>query len=168
MASAVLVTDCAGLASQVSEAVERQLAVLPRRDIAEASIENNGKIIVAKDIDAVIDIANAIAPEHLELCVADPFKYLDRIRNAGSIFMGRYCPEALGDYLAGPNHTLPTGGTARFSSPLSVDDFVKRSQFTYYTREALEKVSESIALFARQEGLEGHARSALIRTKTED
>ena len=168
MASAVLVTDCAGLAFQVSEAVERQLAVLPRRDIAEASIENNGKIIVAKDIDAVIDIANAIAPEHLELCVADPFKYLDRIRNAGSIFMGRYCPEALGDYLAGPNHTLPTGGTARFSSPLSVDDFVKRSQFTYYTREALEKVSESIALFARQEGLEGHARSALIRTKTED
>ena len=168
MASAVLVTDCADLAAQVSEAVDRQLAVLPRREIAEASIKNNGKIIVAKDIDAVIDIANRIAPEHLELCVADPFKYLDRIRNAGSIFMGRYCPEALGDYLAGPNHTLPTSGTARFSSPLSVDDFVKRSQFTYYTKEALEKVSESIALFARQEGLEGHARSALIRTLTED
>ncbi|MBR4500849.1 MAG: histidinol dehydrogenase [Clostridia bacterium] len=168
MASAVLVTDCADLAAQVSEAVERQLAVLPRREIAEASIKNNGKIIVAKDIDTVIDIANRIAPEHLELCVSDPFKYLDRIHNAGSIFMGRYCPEALGDYMAGPNHTLPTSGTARFSSPLSVDDFVKRSQFTYYTREALEKVSGSIALFARQEGLEGHARSALIRTRTED
>ena len=167
MASAVLVTDCADLAARVSEAVERQLSVLPRREIAEASIKNNGKIIVAKDIDTVIDIANRIAPEHLELCVSDPFKYLDRIRNAGSIFMGRYCPEALGDYLAGPNHTLPTSGTARFSSPLSVDDFVKRSQFTYYTREALEKVSGSIALFARQEGLEGHARSALIRTQTE-
>ncbi len=167
MASAVLVTDSGRLAKAVSEAVDRQLETLPRREIARASIDSNGKIIVAKDIEAVIDIANRLAPEHLELCVSEPFSYLDRIRNAGSIFMGRYCPEALGDYLAGPNHTLPTGGTARFSSPLSVDDFVKRSQFTYYTPEALKRVSGSIALFARQEGLEGHARSALIRSETE-
>jgi len=163
MASAVLVTDSMALAEAVSAELERQIPLLPRRDIARASIDNNGKIIVAEDLSAAIDIANEIAPEHLELCVSDPFAWLDKIRNAGSIFMGRYCPESLGDYFAGPNHTLPTSGTARFSSPLSVDDFVKKSQFTYYTAPALEAVSGKIAAFARQEGLEAHARSALVR-----
>ena len=166
-ASAVLVTDSPALAQAVAEEIERQLPLLERREIAGASIENNGKIIVAKDLDAVIDVANEIAPEHIELCVASPFDLLDRIKNAGSIFMGRYCPEVLGDYLAGPNHTLPTGGTARFSSPLSVDDFVKKSQYTYYTREALSKVAEDLACFAGMEGLTGHARSALIRFEDE-
>lgn len=163
MASAVLVTDSQTLAVQVSEEIERQLAELPREQIARASIKANGKIIVAKDLSLVIEVANRIAPEHLELCVDDPFAYLDKITNAGSIFMGRYCPEALGDYLAGPNHTLPTTGTARFSSPLSVDDFVKKSQYTYYTREALAKVAEDVAFFAEQEGLSAHARSATVR-----
>ena len=111
----------------------------------------------------VIDIANEIAPEHLELCVDNPFDYLDSIRHAGSVFMGKYCPEALGDYLAGPNHTLPTGGTAKFSSPLSVDDFIKKTQYTYFTKNALEKVADSVALFAQKEGLTAHARSAVIR-----
>ena len=110
-----------------------------------------------------IDIANRIAPEHLELCVDNPFDYLDKVKHAGSIFMGKYCPEALGDYFAGPNHTLPTSGTARFSSPLSVDDFVKKTQFTYYTAEALEKVADKVAYFAHKEGLDAHAKSATIR-----
>ena len=110
-----------------------------------------------------IDIANEIAPEHLELCVAQPFDYLDKIRHAGSVFMGRNCPEALGDYFAGPNHTLPTSGTAKFSSPLSVDDFVKKTQYTYYTKEALAGVAQDVAYFATQEGLTGHAKSATIR-----
>ena len=167
MASAVLVTDDMELAVSVQKAIECQLKTLPRRDIARASIDDNGKIIVSEDITQAIDIANTIAPEHLELCIDNPFDYLDRVKHAGSIFMGRYCPEALGDYLAGPNHTLPTGGTARFSSPLSVDDFIKKSQYIYYTKEALQKVSESIALFARAEGLEGHARSALSRSEEE-
>ncbi len=163
MATAVLVTDDPQLARQVSLQVDKQLESLPRREIASASIENNGKIILTDSIDTAIEVSNRIAPEHLELCLEDPFKYLDRIKNAGSVFMGRYCPEALGDYLAGPNHTLPTSGTARFSNPLSVDDFVKKTQFTYFTREALDSVREDVALFARSEGLEGHARSALIR-----
>ncbi|MBE6919857.1 MAG: histidinol dehydrogenase, partial [Ruminococcaceae bacterium] len=138
MASAVLVTDSRSLAQAVSEELERQLPLLPRAEIARESIERNGKIIVAEgDLMQAIHIANRIAPEHLELCVDNPFDYLDKVRNAGSIFMGKYCPEALGDYFAGPNHTLPTSGTARFSSPLSVDDFVKKTQFTYYTRDAL-------------------------------
>ena len=165
MASAVLVTDSQELAEAVQQELERQIPLLPRAEIARASIDNNGKIIVADDLQIAIDIANEIAPEHLELMVDDPFRYLDRIENAGSIFMGRNCPEALGDYLAGPNHTLPTSGTARFSSPLSVDDFVKKSQFTYYTDAALDAVSHQVALFARQEGLEAHARSAIIRTE---
>lgn len=165
MASAVLVTDSRDLAEAVQQELERQIPLLPRSEIARASIDNNGKIIVADDLQVAIDIANEIAPEHLELMVDDPFRYLDSIENAGSIFMGRNCPEALGDYLAGPNHTLPTSGTARFSSPLSVDDFVKKSQFTYYTDAALDAVSHQVALFARQEGLEAHARSAIIRTE---
>ena len=163
MASAVLVTDSMSLAKAVQSQIEEQLKTLPRREIAAASIENNGKIIVTADISAAVDIANTLAPEHLELCVDEPFAYLDSIRNAGSVFLGRYCPEALGDYFAGANHTLPTSGTARFSSPLSVDDFVKKTQFVYYTEDALSGVSEDIARFACEERLEGHARSVLSR-----
>ena len=164
MASAVLVTDSYAFAEAVSKELEIQIPQLPRAEIARASIDNNGKIIVAEgNLDLAIDIANRIAPEHLELCVDNPFDYLDKVKHAGSIFMGKYCPEALGDYFAGPNHTLPTSGTARFSSPLSVDDFVKKTQFTYYTPQALEKVADKVAYFARKEGLEAHARSAVIR-----
>ena len=162
-ASAVLVTESRDLASKVASELERQLSVLPREQIARASIETNGKIIIASSIEQAIEISDRIAPEHLEVCVDNPFDYLDRIHNAGSVFLGRSCPEALGDYLAGPNHTLPTSGTARFSSPLSVDDFVKKYQFTYYTEKALSEVADDIALFARREGLEAHARSALAR-----
>ena len=165
LASAVLVTDSYELALAVSEELEKQIPLLERSDIARASIDANGKIIVADTLDVVIDIANELAPEHLELLLDNPFDYLDAIRHAGSIFMGRYCPEALGDYFAGPNHTLPTGGTAKFSSPLSVDDFVKKTQYTYYTKEALSRVADDVAFFAEKEGLTAHAKSAVIRTK---
>ncbi len=165
MASAVLVTDSIELANEVSEQLEKQIPMLLRSEIARTSIDNNGKIIVADNLASVIDIANEIAPEHLELLLDNPFDYLDKIRHAGSIFMGRNCPEALGDYYAGPNHTLPTSGTAKFSSPLSVDDFVKKTQYTYYTREALSKVAEDVAFFAEKEGLTAHAKSAVIRTE---
>jgi len=167
MASAVLVTESMELAEKVSLELEQQLAQLPRQEIARASIDSNGKIIVADSIADVTAVANEIAPEHLELMCDNPFDYLDKITNAGSIFMGRYCPEALGDYFAGPNHTLPTSGTARFSSPLSVDDFVKKSQYTYYTQDALRKVAEDIAFFAEKEGLSAHAKSATIRFEGE-
>ena len=162
-ATAVLVTESMELAKAVQAELEVQVEALPRRDIARASVDNNGMIIVAENLRVGIDIANELAPEHLELQVDDPFAYLDSIRNAGSVFLGRNCPEALGDYFAGPNHTLPTSGTARFSSPLGVDDFVKKSQFLYYTPEALDAVAEDVAKFARTEGLEAHARSALVR-----
>lgn len=164
MSSAVLVTDSSKLAERVSEELEKQIPLLERAEIARASIDSNGKIIVADCIDRAIEISNEIAPEHLELCVDNPFDYLDKIRHAGSVFMGRSCPEALGDYFAGPNHTLPTVGTARFSNPLSVDDFVKKTQFTYYTRAALKKVADDVAYFATVEGLTAHAKSAVIRT----
>ena len=163
LASAVLVTDSADLALAVQAELEVQIPLLERADIARESIDRNGKIIVADTLMAAIDISNELAPEHLELCVDNPFDYLDAIRHAGSIFMGRNTPEALGDYLAGPNHTLPTGGTAKFSSPLSVDDFVKKTQYSYYTRDALAKVAEDVAFFARKEGLTAHAKSAVIR-----
>ncbi len=163
MASAVLVCDSMDLANKVSEEIEKQIPQLLRSEIARVSIDDNGKIIVAEDLRKAIDIANKIAPEHLELCMDNPFDYLDSIKHAGSIFMGRYCPEALGDYFAGPNHTLPTSGTARFSSPLSVDDFVKKTQYTYYTKDALLKVKDDVAYFAEKEGLTAHAKSALIR-----
>ena len=166
-ASAVLVTNDLALAEAVSVELERQIPLLSRAEIARASIDNNGKIIVVDRLEDIIDTANEIAPEHLELCVDNPFDYLDKIKNAGSIFMGRYCPEVLGDYFAGPNHTLPTSGTAKFSSPLSVDDFVKKSQFTYYTREALEKVYGKVAYFAEKEGLTAHAKSATVRFNKE-
>ena len=168
MASAVLVTDSAELADKVSEQLEIQIPQLERADIARESVDKNGKIIVAPTLMCAIDIANEIAPEHLELCVDNPFDYLDKIRHAGSIFMGRYCPEALGDYFAGPNHTLPTSGTAKFSSPLSVDDFVKKTQYTYYTKEALEKVAKDVAFFANKEGLGAHARSATVRFEEDE
>ena len=163
LATAVLVTDSQALAEAVRDELEAQLPLLEREEIARASIENSGKIIVAEDLSAAVEIANEIAPEHLELCVDDPFSWLSRVKHAGSVFLGRSSPEALGDYLAGPNHTLPTGGAARFSSPLSVDDFVKKTQFIYYTEDALRGAAEDIALFARKEGLTGHARSAVIR-----
>ena len=165
VASAVLVTDSMELAEQVRDELEKQIPLLDRSEIARVSIDNNGKIIVAENLKTVIDIANEIAPEHLELCVDNPFDWLDSIRHAGSVFLGRNCPEALGDYMAGPNHTLPTQGTAKFSSPLSVDDFVKKTQYTYFTREALTALAQDVAAFARKEGLTGHARSALIRTE---
>ncbi len=162
-ASAVLITDSQDLAEKVRAELEEQLPLLPRYDIARASIDTNGKIIIVDSISSAIEVSDRIAPEHLEVCVDNPFDYLDKIHNAGSVFLGRNCPEALGDYLAGPNHTLPTSGTARFSSPLSVDDFVKKYQFTYYTASALSSVASDVALFARREGLEAHARSALVR-----
>ena len=162
-ASAVLVTDSMELAEKVSASLEKQIPMLERAEIARVSIDNNGKIIVADNIMAGIEIANEIAPEHLELCLDNPFDYLDSVKHAGSIFMGRYCPEALGDYYAGPNHTLPTSGTARFSSALGVDDFVKKSQFTYYTENALKEVYKDVAFFANKEGLTAHGKSATIR-----
>lgn len=163
MATAVLVTDSEQLANDVAEELEKQIPLLERAEIARASIDNNGKIIVADTLEVVIEIANELAPEHLELCVDNPFDYLDSIKHAGSIFLGKNCPEALGDYFAGPNHTLPTSGTARFSSPLSVDDFVKKTQYTYFTKEALSAVADSVALFANKEGLTAHAKSATVR-----
>ncbi len=163
MASAVLVTDSEKLAEAVAVELERQLPMLEREEIARTSIENNGKIIITSSITEAVEVANSIAPEHLEICVDEPFMYLDKIENAGSVFMGKYCPEALGDYMAGPNHTLPTSGTARFSSPLSVDDFVKKTQFSYFTRDALGKVCRDVEYFANKEGLGAHAKSAVIR-----
>ena len=165
MASAVLITDSAAFAKRVSEEIEERIEKLGRKEIARASIDNNGKIIIAKDLLQAIEISNEIAPEHLELCVEDPFYYLEKDKNAGSVFLGRNCPEALGDYFAGPNHTLPTSGTAKFSSPLSVDDFIKKTQFTYYTEKALKKVAEKVAYFAEKEGLSAHAESVLVRLK---
>ena len=163
MATAVLVTDSVALAEAVREELEKQLTQLPRQEIARASIDNTGKIVVAPELAAALDIANEIAPEHLELCIDEPFAWLGRVKHAGSVFLGRSSPEALGDYFAGPNHTLPTMGTARFSSPLGVDDFVKRTQFIYYTESALELVAEDIARFARDEGLDAHAHSVTVR-----
>ena len=167
LASAVLVTDSEELAEAVQLEVERQLSLLPREPIARKSIEGSSKILLCDSLEEAIDTANRIAPEHLEICTDDPFAILSRIKNAGSIFLGKNAPEALGDYFAGPNHTLPTSGTARFSSPLGVDDFVKKSQFIYYTRDALEQVAQPIAAFAREEGLEGHARSVTVRLEEE-
>ena len=163
LACAVLICDSMELAKKVQSELERQLADLPRQEIAAASINNNGKIIVAADLSEAVDIANEIAPEHIELCLDQPFSWLDKIKNAGSIFLGRYTPEAVGDYWAGPNHTLPTLGTARFSSPLSVDDFIKKSSYVYFDMHALSKARNDIQLLARAEGLETHARSIASR-----
>ena len=168
LAASVLVTDSQAFAEAVQAELERQLPLLPREPIARASIDGNGKIIVADDLSAALDIANEIAPEHLELCVDEPFAWLGRVKHAGSVFLGRHTPEALGDYMAGPNHTLPTMGAARFSGALGVDDFVKKTQFLYYTRDALHTVAADIDAFARKEGLTAHARSATIRFETEE
>ncbi len=162
-ASAVLITTSYELAEKVRDELEIQIPKLTRADIARASIDGNGKIIIAENIEAAVDVSNELAPEHLELCVNDPFEYLPLIRHAGSVFMGRYCPEPLGDYMAGPNHTLPTSGTAKFSSPLSVSDFVKTMQYSYFTKEALTAYKDDVAYFANKEGLTAHAKSALIR-----
>ncbi|MBQ7045719.1 MAG: histidinol dehydrogenase [Clostridia bacterium] len=163
LASAVLVTESEDLAKKVSDELEKQIPLLSRKEIARTSIDNNGKIIIVPSIKEAIELSNAIAPEHLELMLDNPFDYLDAVTNAGSVFMGRNCPEALGDYLAGPNHTLPTSGTARFSSPLSVDDFIKKTQYTYYTADAFKSVAKKVAYFAEREGLQAHAKSALSR-----
>ena len=168
MATAALITTSAALAKQVALELETQLKALPREEIARASIENNGKIIIADSIEKAIEVSNRIAPEHLELCVDEPFKYLDSIINAGSVFLGRSCPEPLGDYFSGTNHTLPTGGRARFSSPLSVDDFVKKSSYTYYPEDALNALCDKVAYFAEKEGLSAHARSATIRKRLKE
>ena len=165
MASAVLVTDSMDFAKKVQVEIENQLKDLSREEIARGSIDNNGKIIVTDNIEKAIDISNAVAPEHLELCLENPFDYLDKVTNAGSIFLGKNCPEALGDYFAGPNHTLPTNGCARFSSPLSVDDFIKKTQYIYYTAEALNEVCFDVETFAKAEGLTAHAKSAVIRSE---
>ena len=163
MATAILLTDSADLAAAVQRELETQLAALPRAQIARASIDQNGRIILTDSIAQAVELANELAPEHLGLSVDAPFDYLDRIQNAGSVFLGRYSCESLGDYYAGPNHTLPTMGTARFSSPLGVDDFVKKSSFTYYTRPALLRAADDVALFAESEGLHAHARAVTIR-----
>ena len=168
LSTAVMITDSVALAVAVQAELEKQLTELPRKDIASAAIDKNAKIIITDSIDTAVMIANEIAPEHLELCLDNPFDYLDKVKNAGSIFLGRYCPVPLGDYYGGTNHTLPTGGTAKFASPLSVDDFVKKSQYTYYTREAFSRVKDDIACFAQQEELLGHARSCLIRFEDEN
>ena len=167
LASAVLITDSKNLAKAVSAELEKQIPLLARAEIARASIDNNGKIIVVENLDTAVEVSNELAPEHLELVVADPFRYLEGVRHAGSVFMGHYCPEALGDYLAGPNHTLPTSGTARFFSPLSVDDFVKKMQYTYYTKDAFDRVARDVAYFATKEGLTAHAKSATVRLDEE-
>lgn len=163
LASAILVTDSLAFAKKVQQELEIQLPLLAREEIARASIENRGKILLTESMEEAVELANYIAPEHLELCVEDPFAFLSKVKNAGSIFLGKYAPEALGDYFAGPNHVLPTSGTARFSSPLSVDDFVKKSSYVYYTKEALEKVKDQIVDFAQREGLHAHAKSVSMR-----
>lgn len=163
LATAVLITTSEKLAYEVQSELERQLHLLPREEIARCSVDNSGKIIITDSLTSAVNISNELAPEHLELCVANPFDLLGAVKNAGSVFLGYNCPEALGDYFAGPNHTLPTSGTAKFSSPLSVDDFVKKSAFTYYTEEALKEVKDKIAYFAEKEGLHAHAKSPLIR-----
>ncbi len=166
-AAAILVTTSEKLAKEVQAELPKQLQVLPRRDIAKQSIETNGKIILADTIEKAMEVANAFAPEHLELCVQEPFALLSQVQNAGSIFLGHHTPEALGDYFAGPNHTLPTGGTARFYSPLSVDDYVKKSSYLYYSKEALQAVADDVQMFANAEGLHAHAQSVAVRTKKE-
>lgn len=168
LASAIMITDSEALATAVSAAVEKRLEKLPRREIAAESIKNNGKIIITESIMQAAELSDRIAPEHLELAVARPEKLLEQIKNAGSVFLGHYTPEATGDYMAGTNHTLPTGGTARFSSPLGVDDFIKKTQFIKMSREALENYYRDIAAFAESEGLNAHAESVKARFESND
>ncbi len=163
LASSILLCLSQAQAEAVAVEVERQLATLPRQEIARASIDNYGKIIVLADLEQCLEYANLFAPEHLELAVSQPFALLGGVKNAGSIFLGQYAPEALGDYFAGPNHTLPTDGTCRFSSPLSVDDFIKKSSFIYYDQQALSLEQERIRSFAEREKLQAHANSVAVR-----
>ena len=163
MATAVLITNCEEFANKVSEELEKQIPLLPRADIARCSIDTNGKIIITDSLEEALETSNILAPEHLEICVDNPFEYLGLVKHAGSVFLGKNCPEALGDYFAGPNHTLPTSGTARFSSPLSVDDFVKKTQFSYFSKDALDKIGNKVVRFANEEGLQAHGKSVSIR-----
>ena len=163
MATAVLITNCEDFANKVSEELEKQIPLLPRADIARCSVDTNGKIIITDSLEEALETSNILAPEHLEICVDNPFEYLGLVKHAGSVFLGKNCPEALGDYFAGPNHTLPTSGTARFSSPLSVDDFVKKTQFSYFSKDALDKIGNKVVRFANEEGLQAHGKSVSIR-----
>lgn len=167
LAQAILVTTEAALIEQVQVELDLQLKQLPRKDIAAAALESSGKLILVKDLTEALTIANQIAPEHLELAVADPFALLGQVENAGSVFLGHHTPEVLGDYFAGPNHTLPTEGTARFYSPLSVDDFIKKSSYLYYPEAAMKAAGPAVALFAETEDLIGHARSINVRREGE-
>ena len=162
-ATAVLITNSEKLANETANEIERQLELLPRKEIARASVDNNGKIIVTDDIISAIDLSNELAPEHLEICTENAMELLQYVRNAGSVFLGHNCPEAVGDYFAGTNHVLPTSGTAKFASALSVDDFTKSMEYTYYTREAIENDADKIAMFANREGLHAHGKSATVR-----
>ncbi len=163
MAACILVTTNRNKAQSVREEILRQAQLLPKKEIVMKSLENYGTIIVADDMDEAVEISNTIAPEHLEICTSNAKELLPQIRNAGSIFLGEYSPEPLGDYFAGTNHVLPTNGTARFSSPLNVDDFQKKSSVIYYSKEEFEKVYRKVEAFAQAEGLGAHARSAAIR-----
>ncbi|MBO6159437.1 MAG: histidinol dehydrogenase [Firmicutes bacterium] len=168
LACAILVTNSQEIAEKTALELDRQVKLLPRFEIAGASLENYGRIFVTDTIEEAIELANEIAPEHLEIYTKDPMNYLSLIKNAGSVFLGAYTTEPLGDYLAGPNHTLPTSGTAKFASALSVDDFVKKTQVSYFTKEGMLSVADDVAVFARAEGLEAHARAALIRKDKEN
>ena len=163
LASSILITTSKSMAEKTKDELYKQLEKLSRKDIAMESIENNGRIIITETIDEAIYISNEIAPEHLEISIKDPFSVLSKVKNAGSIFLGDYTPEALGDYLSGANHVIPTSGTAKFASPLSVDDFIKKSYITYYTKDALEKVKDNVINFAENESLEAHANSVRLR-----
>ena len=163
MASAILITTSEKLANEVQSEIEKQTAVLERKAIIEKSIENYGAIIVAENIDEAFELSNSIAPEHMEVCMASPFEMLPKIKNAGAIFLGHYTPEPLGDYMAGPNHVLPTGGTARFFSPLSIDDFIKKSSIISFSKDALNALSDYIITFANAEGLTAHANAVRVR-----
>ncbi len=163
LASSILLTDCEQLAEQVKEELNKQMAKLSRKNIIEESLNNYGAIIVCSDMGQAVDFANELAPEHLEVCCKNPMEYIGKLDNAGSVFLGNYSPEPLGDYFAGPNHVLPTSGTARFFSPLSVDSFVKKSSFIYYTEDALKADAEDVIRFAETEGLTAHANSIKVR-----
>lgn len=163
LSMAVLVTNSMDVARKTAEELDKQTALLPRQEIAEASLDNYGRIFVTDSMETALEVANEIAPEHLEIYTENPFAYLGQIHNAGSVFLGPYTTEPLGDYLAGPNHVLPTSGTAKFASALSVDDFIKKTQISYFTKEAVGQIADDVAVFARQEGLEAHAKAALIR-----
>ena len=167
LASSILLTDCAELADKVKDELRRQCAYLERKEIIEESLKNYGAIIVCSDISQAVEFANELAPEHLEVCCEKPMEYIGKLDNAGSVFLGNYSPEPLGDYFAGPNHVLPTSGTARFFSPLSVDSFVKKSSFIYYTEEALRNDKDDIVRFAEVEGLTAHANSIKVRFEEE-